>query len=461
METLSNGLKAEITTTAPCCLSLQIVVPAETAKKTYSSVLGQYSQKVVRPGFRAGHTPKQLILSLYGKAIEADTTERLVNQSLNEVVSEKKLRIAGEFSLKDGVTPPYQDGKDYEFTVNTEIFADFELPQYKELDIAKKVLPVEDKQVDEAAETFLRMHGNYAVVERAAEAGDMLKVDYSSDADEELKGVKEASYLLNATNSWQMLREPESLPGVTGALTGLKAGETKDVAIEFPADFRVAALQGKKLNYHFTIQEVHGFTPAKQTPELFKQYGCEDLAGMKAMLRKRMEDQNERNAVVEMEKAIRDMLVPQLSFPLPPTMFEHAYQHAIEHELGHHDHAAGEEHKHDASELPAGKAEELKAEVEKDIRMELLLDRIAEAEKLQVPPQDFYQYCYAMAQQSGMPPEEFMKKVSGNSAYLNNIFAMLLRQKAMAFVCENVKGAKPAEAETNGAPKSEDAAEAK
>ena len=459
METLANGLKAEITTTAPCCISLQIVVPADTVKKTYSGILGQYSQKVTRPGFRAGHTPRQLILSLYGKAIEAETAERLVNQSLNEVVTEKKLRVAGEFSLEGNTTPPYQAGKEYAFTVKTEVYPEFELPQYKGLDIPKKVLPVEDKQVDEAAETFLRMHGNYAVVERAAEAGDMLKVDYSSDADEALKEVKEAAYLLNATNSWQMLREPESLPGVTAALIGVKAGESKDVAIEFPADFRVAALQGKKLNYHFTVQEVHGFTPAEQTPELFKQYGCEDLAGMKAMLRKRMEEQNERNAVAEMEKAIRDQLTAELSFPLPPTLSEHAYQHAIEHELGHHNH--DHDHKHDASELPAGRAEELKAEVEKDIRMELLLDRIAEVEKIQVPPQDFYQYCYAMAQQSGMPPEEFMKKLSGNAGHLNNVFAMLLRQKAMSFICENVKGAVPEANAPEEPQKTEDATEAK
>ena len=126
METLTNGLKAEITTTAPCCISLQIVVPADTVKKTYSSILGQYSQKVARPGFRAGHTPRQLILSLYGKAIEDETTERLVNQSLNEVVSEKKLRVAGEFSLEGGKTPPYQAGQEYAFRVSTEVYADFE-----------------------------------------------------------------------------------------------------------------------------------------------------------------------------------------------------------------------------------------------------------------------------------------------------------------------------------------------
>ena len=448
METLANGLNAEITTTAPCCITAHIVVPADTVKKTYSSILGQYSQKVVRPGFRAGHTPRQLILSLYGKAIEEETKERLINQSLQQVVTDKKLRIAGEFALDGGQPPAYQAGQPYDFTVKTEVFEDFELPKYKGLDIQKELTPVEDKQVDEAADTFLRTHGSYAVVERAAEAGDMLKVDYTSDADEELKAVKEASYLLSANNSWQMLREPESLPGVTAALTGLKANESKDVAIEFPADFRVDALKGKKLNYHFTVREVHGFTPAELTPELFKQYGCEDLDGMKALLRKRMEDQNERAAIFKMYDQIREQLATELSFPLPPTLVKSSCDHELEHALEHlrKDGATEEQ----IAEQRTAKEAEVKARVEKDLRLDLTLERIAETEKLQVPPQEFYQYCYGMAQQSGMSPDEFMKKVSGNSQFINNIFGTLLRQKALDFIRENVKGAeaKPAEAAT-------------
>ncbi|MBR4125409.1 MAG: trigger factor, partial [Victivallales bacterium] len=442
METLANGLNAEITTTAPCCITAHIVVPADTVKKTYSNILAQYSQKVVRPGFRAGHTPRQLILSLYGKAIEEETKERLINQSLQQVVTDKKLRIAGEFALDGGKAPAYQAGQPYDFTVKTEVFEDFELPQYKGLDIQKEVKPVEDKQVDEAADTFLRTHGNYAVVERAAEAGDMLKVDYTSDADDELKAVKEAAYLLNANNSWQMLREPESLPGVTAALVGLKANESKDVAIEFPADFRIDALKGKKLNYHFTVREVHGFTPAELTPELFKQYGCEDLAGMKALLRKRMEDQNERSAVFKMFDQIREQLAASLNFPLPPTLVKNTCDHELEHAMEHlaKDGGATEEQR-------SAKEAEIKAQVEKDLRLDLALERIAEAEKLQVPPEAFYQYCYSMAQQSGMSPDEFMKKVSGNSQLINNVFGTLLRQKALDFIRENVKGAdaKPAE----------------
>lgn len=443
METLANGLNAEVTNTAPCCISVRLVVPADTVKKTYSSILAQYSQKVVRPGFRAGHTPRSLILSLYGKAIEEETKERLINQSVQQAATEKKFRLAKEFDLVGGSAPEYQAGQPYDFTVTAEVFEDFELPQYKGLDIQKEVAPVEDKQVDEAAETFLRTHGSYAVVERAAEPGDMVKVDYTSDADDALKAEKSAAYLLNANNSWQMLREPESLPGVTAILAGLKAGESKDAAIEFPDDFRVEALRGKKLNYHFTVNEVHGFTPAEQTPELFKQYGCEDLAGMKALLRKRMEEQNERSATFKMYDQIRQQFADALDFPLPPTVLQERCKNEVDHELEHFPKDGKTEEQ--LAEQRAAKETEVKAKVEKDFRFELLLERVAEAEKLQVPPEQFYQYCYGMAQQSGMNPDEFMKKIGGNTHFINSVFTTLLRQKALDFICENVKGAAPAE----------------
>ncbi|MBP5300686.1 MAG: hypothetical protein J6Y80_04710, partial [Victivallales bacterium] len=203
----------------------------------------------------------------------------------------------------------------------------------------------------------------------------------------------------------------------------------------------VEALRGKTVNYHFTIKEVHGFTPAEQTPELFKQYGCEDLAGMKKLMRQRMEDQNDHNAVRKMNDEILAKLVDGLDFPLPPSVIAHQLEHAMEHELEHF--KRDELTEEQIAEKRPAKEAEVRAQLEREFRTNLVLERIADVEKLQVPPENFYQYCYGMAQQSGMNPEEFMKKVSGNSAMLNNIFGNLLRMKALEFVREHVKGAQP------------------
>ena len=80
------------------------------------------------------------------------------------------------------------------------------------------------------------MHGKYDPVSRPAQPGDLLKVDFKTDAPEELKEDPRAKYLVEGTNSWQIMREPESIPGITAALTGVSVGESKEVDVTFPGE---------------------------------------------------------------------------------------------------------------------------------------------------------------------------------------------------------------------------------
>ena len=91
METYKSGLNAELTAISPCTLQLTATVPAEVGKKAYNRHLDYYSKHVQKPGFRAGHIPQSMILSLHGKAILSDTAAYLANQAVEEVVAEKKL----------------------------------------------------------------------------------------------------------------------------------------------------------------------------------------------------------------------------------------------------------------------------------------------------------------------------------------------------------------------------------
>ena len=81
METYKSGLNAELTTISPCTLQLTATVPAEVGKKAYNRHLDYYSKHVQKPGFRAGHVPQSMILSLHGKEILSDTAAYLANQA--------------------------------------------------------------------------------------------------------------------------------------------------------------------------------------------------------------------------------------------------------------------------------------------------------------------------------------------------------------------------------------------
>lgn len=444
METLQNGLQLELTETAPCCITLKAVVPAAAAKKTYSDILTQYTSKTRQPGFRAGRVPQKLVLSLYGKDILSETARELVNSALEDALREKGLRVAGELSLADNKMPAYTAGEDFAFEASAEVFASIELPQYKGLELPKTVKAVSDEDVEKTIETIRRMHGKYEVVEREAQAGDMLKLNYTTDAADELKNDPAAKYQLTGTSTWQMLREPEMLPGITAALTGVKAGESRDAAIAFPADYRIAPLAGQTIQYHFEILEVHGFIPAEETPELYKEYGASNTDELKANLRKQMEMEAESAAVnAQMMKAL-DLLLEGQTFPVPPAMLAQDVANAVKNEL---DNARRQGKSEEDLNAMRPEAEvKAKADAEKNIRIIQILDGIAEAEKLEVNQYDIYQYCAMMAQRQGIPMEQITKALQKDRTALNSIMGNILRQKAVSFVVANAAKADAPEA---------------
>ncbi len=437
METLKNGLQVEVTETAPCCISLKAVVPAAQAKKTYSDILTQYMSNVRLPGFRAGHVPQKMVLRNYGKEILAEAAQQLLNRSMDAIVSEKELRIAGELKLADDKMPEYVLDADYAFEASMEVFTAIEAPEYKGIELTKTVKKVTDKEVDETVDTFLHMRGTYEVVERAAEAGDMVKVDYTTDASDELKAIPEAKYQLEGNNAWQIMREPESLPGITAILSGVKAGESKDATITFPEDFRVKALAGQSIAYHFTVKEVHGFTYPEMNEEFFKQFGATDKESMRANIRQHLEGQQSQQQYQEqMTQAIEKLTAGQ-TFPLPPTLLAADKKSLVDAEVNkrRQRQVAEEEITKAMPEIEA----DAQKQAEDNNRLVQVLDKIADVEKIEVTNMDFAGYCAMMGQQHGMKPEQVMKTIQKDRNAFNGVIGNILRQKALSLVVKEAK----------------------
>lgn len=434
METYKSGLNAELTTIAPCSMQLTAIVPAKSGKKTYNDVLTMYMNKVQKPGFRAGHIPQSIILAQYGKEIRQETAQELLNKALTEIVEEKKLALAGGIDLEGDKVPDYTANEDFTIKASFEVYPDFELPAYKGIKATKKKIDIDQKKVDEASETFIRMHGTYVKLERPAEPGDMLRVDYTTDADDELKNDAHAKYLLSGNNAWQIMREPESIPGITAALTGIAVNGEKDLSVTYPADFRVEALRGKTLNYHFTVKEVHGFTPPVFDDAFFKNFGVKDMDGVKANIRQRMEQQaqaNEENSVYEqVTKAYTELL----SFELPPKRLAQAIEEAMSIEKKRLE-TKGLNGDELAKELEASQ-KKVNEDIPKTMRLMRAFDKIAELEKLQIANEDLYGYCAANAQQMGMDFDQFVKQIRNDRGAWDNMIATIMRQKVISLMAK-------------------------
>ena len=227
VDTLENGLQVELNETAPCCFTLKALIPAAEVSKTYADVLTKYIAKTRTPGFRAGRAPKALVEKMHGADIKADASQTLVTRMLDEAIKKYRLRPSSQIEFADDKAPELSKDADMAVGFKFEAYANFELPDYAGMALENPEEPVDEEKVDEAMETFLHTCGTYKTVDREAAAGDMLKVDYTCDADQALRDDQSASYMLKGENSWMVLRESaEMLPGITAALAGLKGGDS-------------------------------------------------------------------------------------------------------------------------------------------------------------------------------------------------------------------------------------------
>ncbi len=431
MDTLEKGLQAELNEISPCCYTMKVVVPAAEVGKVYSDVLTKYIANVRMPGFRTGHTPKALVIKSHGADIKADATQTLWSEALEESLEKYGLDVSGQISLKDDKMPELDPKADLVFDLKFEAFAKFDLPDYSGMAVENPEEAVEEKKVSDAMETFIRSNGSYQKVERAAEAGDMLKVDFNAlDATDDVKENKSASYLLNGENSWIVLREgAEMLPGVMTILAGMSAGDEKDAAVVFPSDFRCEALRDKTINFHFAIKEVHGYTAPELNEELFKRYDCTCEDEMRDRIRKRIEMSNRQTGYAAMVEQITNKLLTMVDFPLPPTLIEEESQALVKSRLDakRHEKATEEEL---AEMLPQLEAE-CKAEVSKNVKLSEILNAIAKAEKAQVTEYDLYQYCMMVSQEHGMDMQEVLKKVREDRSIMRNVIQNITTQKGL------------------------------
>ncbi len=434
METYKSGLTAELTELEPCVLQINAVVPAVNGKKTYKDLLTYYTARVPRKGFRAGHVPQSMIVSLHGKEICEETAQQLLHHAMGELIEAKELQLSGDIDFENDKTPVYTPDQDFTIKATVEVYPKVTLPAYKGLKATRKKVDVEQKRVDEAAETFMRMHGNYEQVERPAQPGDMLKVDYTTNAEESLKEDPRNKYLLEGTNSWQIMREPESIPGITAALTGVSSEESKDVDITFPQDFRLEALAGKTFTYHFTLHEVHGFTPPDFDEEFVKETGMKDMEEVKKSLRERMEQQEESNQQQAVAEQVMEAFKASLDFPLPPKLLARSLEEAtkrMEEEL--------KSRKLEGEELEkerAQKLEHLQKEVPANMRLVHAMDLVAKEENLTATQEEIVHYCFNASQRMGISPDQYFAELRKNYEAVEGIKTDILRQKAVKLLVD-------------------------
>ena len=421
-ETVSEGLRREY----------KIVVPMGDLDRKVTARLEEMKPKMHLKGFRPGKAPVSFLKKQFGKSMMGEVVEQVVNEGSAKAIADNSLKPAFAPQVEPvGELEQVVDGKaDLEFTVKVDLMPDFELADVSKLKIEKLTADVTDADIDEALKRLAEQSRTYSSRPEgaASELDDTVAIDFTGRIDgEEFQGGKAENFSL-------LLGSGQFIPGFEEQLIGVKAGETRDVKVTFPADYPEAKLAGKEAVFAVTVKDVKAPDPVKVDDELAKRMGLESLGVLKDRVRDQVKTDFARASRLHLKRRILDALDSTHAFAVPPAMVENEFNNiwnAVEQELKREGKTAADE----------GKSEdELRKEyrniAERRIRLGLVLARVGEQNGLAVSNEEMQRAMAQRARQFPGQEQQVFEYYAKNANAQAEIRAPIFEDKVVDFITE-------------------------
>jgi len=365
-------------TEATCRRELELEVPAEEMEKAMAKIAKEFARVARVPGFRPGKAPVTLIRRRFADDIKAEVLQSIVPERLEAALTEQKLIP---------VTQPSVDKVDFaptgllKFRASFEVLPEFELKLYKGLEVEVPALEVTDKHVDDTLEEMRERAATSVPIEgRPAQDGDFVQMKLSGTPH---GGAGEP---VEAENVLCHLGSEETLDAFNEHLRGVQAGEHKRFDVKYPDDYPDAKLGGKTYTYSVEVTAIKEKRKPELNDEFAKDVNAESLAELREKVQKDLEAVRDRRQKELAQEKIVDAVVGAYDFPVPEALVEHQMDVRVERTVRTLA-AQGVDPRAVNVDWAALRRRHQDNAV-KDVRAELILDRIATAENIEVSDAD-------------------------------------------------------------------------
>ncbi|HEY4078649.1 MAG TPA: trigger factor [Rhizomicrobium sp.] len=421
-QTSSEGLRREYTVT----------VPAADLDQRVTARLEEMKPKMNMKGFRPGKAPLSFLKKQFGKSLLGEIVEAAVNEGSQKAVTDNALKPAAPPRIEPvGDVGEVVAGKaDLQFTVTVDLMPEFDLTDVSKLKVERLTADVTDADLDEALKRLAEQSRNYVLREagEAAQSGDAVVMDFVGSVDGvEFEGGKADDFNLT-------LGSNSLIPGFEDQLIGVKAGESRDVNVTFPADYQAENLAGKPALFKVTVKEVKKPEDAAVDDELARKLGLESLGVLKERVRDQIKGDFSRASRMHLKRRVLDALDAAHAFTLPPAMVESEFTNIwnqVEAELKREGKTAADEGKTD---------DELKAEyrkiAERRVRLGLVLGKLGEQNGISIANDEVQRAIMARARQFPGQEQQVFQFYAQNQQAQAEIRAPLFEDKVVDFIAE-------------------------
>jgi trigger factor len=411
---------------ATCRRELELEIPAEDVTKATERVAKEIARVARVPGFRPGKAPVALIKRRFAEDIKGEVLQSLVPEKVEKAVAEQKLNPVSQPQVDK---LDFNEGQPLKFRAVFDVLPDFELGSYKGLEIEMPAMDITDEDVNKALEETRERAAAFAPAEgRPVENGDFAQLKLIGTPEDGGEPLQADSVLCH-------IGAEETMEPFNVNLRGANIGDHKEFDVDYPADYPDEKLAGKKFRYSANVTGIK----TKKLPELNDDFAKDvsdatTLDELKTKIRESLEHQRDhRQRDLQRERVIGE-LVKLHDFPVPDSLVQQQMDVRLERvvrslaQQGVDPRAVNL----DWAALRGRQADRAKD----DVKAELIIDRIASLEKIDVTEEEVQHELEHLASHSGESVEAIRARLTKQGA-LDRMRAKLRSDKTLDWLAQN------------------------
>jgi trigger factor len=419
-------MQANLETLSSLERRLSVTLPLDKVNTEVESRLKHLARTVKLHGFRPGKVPMKIVEQQFGGQVRQEVLGNAVQQSFGEAVKEKNLRVAGypRIEVKPGDAPADR----FEYIATFEVYPEVAIGELAQVKIDRPVAHINDTEVDKTIDILRKQRTDYHVVDRGAQSGDQVRMDYRGTVAGEVFDGGAGADQNALLGSGQLLVDFEK------NLMGMKSGESREFDVHFPDDYHGKEVAGKDARFEVQLKAVREPHVPEANAEFAKSLGVTDgdLSKMRADVKANLEREVKRRAGTRVKDQVMKSLLDATKVEVPRALLDLEVERLMQnmrHDL--------EQRGLKADQIPMPK-EAFEPEAVRRVSLGLILAEMVKLHKLEAKPDQIKAVIQEYAQ-SYEKPEEVVRWYYQQPERLREVESIVLEDNVVQWTLSNAK----------------------
>jgi len=306
-------MKIEVQNKKGLTTVLSIIIDKKIIQEKLDKKLSELQSEVSLKGFRPGKVPTAVIKNQFGKAIYGEVIDKLLQETSNKALEEKKIKAAGQPKID---LKTFGEGKDLNYTLEVNSLPELNLANFEKYTASEYLIKIEDKLIDEKINEIAKNNKTFSDKNDKSTKGDLVIFDYNATVDDKKFDGSESK------NTRLVIGEDLFLKGFDEKLIGVKKNDKKTIEVNLPKNYPNKDLSNKKAKFECIITNVQIENATKIDDTFAKNMGAKDLNDLKSLVEKQILSQYNQSLDSITKKEILDQIDKLHKTDLPKNLVE-------------------------------------------------------------------------------------------------------------------------------------------